>query len=114
MWLLLTLSCVSTIMLSIASITRTSIIQSTIKGIITFEGTNDIMPGRGEDVSDAEILQRMREADDAVLTTKEIADMLPIKRNATLRRLRKLADKNKIRTKSAGSGTVWWLPERAH
>ena len=67
-------------------------------------------PGRKPRVTDGEILGVLRRTDDPVLSTAEVADALPIKRRATLTRLRRLAESGDVSGKQTGGrNTVWWL-----
>lgn len=62
-------------------------------------------------VSDEEILEVFRQADDPVLTTAEITAQVEIERRGLTTRLNKLADDGTIRKKRVGQGAVWWHPE---
>jgi predicted ArsR family transcriptional regulator len=67
-------------------------------------------PGRKPRVTDEEVIAVLRENDDPVLSTAEVADELPIKRRATLTRLQRLAENGVLARKQAGGrNTVWWL-----
>jgi len=63
-------------------------------------------------LSDEAILNAMRAKDDKVLKTAEIADQLPITQNWTSKRLNELESKERVHSKSAGQGRVWWLDEK--
>ncbi|MDS0475709.1 winged helix-turn-helix domain-containing protein [Natrinema sp. 1APR25-10V2] len=66
--------------------------------------------GRGPHATDEDILSVLRTTNDPVLSTAEIADQLPIKRRATLDRLRALEDTGLVESKRIGGrNTVWWL-----
>lgn len=66
--------------------------------------------GRKPRVTDADLIAVLREAEDPVLSTAEIADRVPIKRRGTLRRLRNLEDVGVLESKQIGGrNTVWWL-----
>ncbi|WP_436931826.1 hypothetical protein [Halosimplex halobium] len=66
------------------------------------------MAGRKPDASDDEIIAVLEEASDPVLSTREVANELPIKQNAAQKRLKRLHDKGRIAGKKAGQGWVWW------
>lgn len=69
-------------------------------------------PGRKPRVSDEELLAVFHDSPDPVLSTREVADELPIGRRATLSRLEALVDDGALRSKSIGGrNTVWWLVE---
>lgn len=75
--------------------------------------SDDAKPGRKPRVSDEEILQLFREADDPVLSTAEVTEQLPIKRSATYKRLTTLRDEGQLTGKEIGGrNTVWWIPDR--
>lgn len=64
-----------------------------------------------DSLSDEAILNVIRRADETVLTTAEIADELPVTQNWTSKRLNELETKERVHSKSAGQGRVWWLDE---
>lgn len=65
--------------------------------------------GRPASVSDEEILRYLRESDDRVLTTREVADGLNVSRRTALRRLSDLADADRVGRKDVGGrSSVWW------
>ena len=64
-----------------------------------------------EGLSDEEILNVIRGADQKVLKTGEIADSLPISQAWTGTRLNELESEGRVHSKSAGRGRVWWLDE---
>lgn len=71
-------------------------------------------PGRKPRVTDEEVLAVLRESDDPVLSTAEVADKLPIKRRATLTRLQRLAENGDLaRKQTGGRNTVWWLADES-
>lgn len=67
--------------------------------------------GRKPRVTDQEILDVFREHQDPVLSTAEVADLLPIKRRGTLNRLRRLEEEEGavVSKQIGGRNTVWWL-----
>jgi predicted transcriptional regulator len=67
------------------------------------------MPGRGEAVSDIEILRVFMVHDDPVLTATEVADNVSITRQACDNRLKQLADEGLLKTKSTGRDRVYWI-----
>jgi len=74
--------------------------------------TDDSKPGRKPRVTDEEILDVFRAADDPVLSTAEVTDRLPIKRSATYKRLVSLRDEGRLDGKDVGGrNSVWWRPE---
>lgn len=72
------------------------------------------MAGRPPAVSDYEILRALdravREAASPVVTTGEITERLPIKREGAGRRLNELAENGLIERKQVGASYVWWIP----
>jgi hypothetical protein len=69
-------------------------------------------PGRSRDVSDETIIDVLRNADDPVLTTAEVADAIDLKHRGTYQRLIELADQDRVQSKKAGAkATVWWIDE---
>jgi len=66
--------------------------------------------GRFEgDVSEDEILEVFADADVPVMTAKEVADKLPIKKDAVVYRLNKMHGDGLVGRKDAGaSAVVWW------
>jgi hypothetical protein len=68
--------------------------------------------GRKRRVTDEEILDLFREADDPVLSTADVAGKLPIGRRGTLDRLGNLVEEGRLEGKDIGGrNRVWWLPE---
>lgn len=67
-------------------------------------------PGRTPRVSDQDILAVFREASEPVLSTRDVADALPIKRRATHDRLNDLVETGGLARKRIGKSTVYWLP----
>lgn len=68
-----------------------------------------------EGLSDEEILnvfrRKLQEEDEKVLRTAEVADELPVSQNWTSKRLNQLETDERVHSKSAGQGRVWWLDE---
>lgn len=73
------------------------------------------MPGRPPAVSDYEIVRAVegvrRATGDPAVTTSEVADRLPIKREGLGRRLNDLADRELVTRKRVGASYIWWLPD---
>jgi hypothetical protein len=66
--------------------------------------------GRKPRVTDRDLLDVFRDAEDPVLSTAEVAESVPIKRRGTLNRLRDLEDAGDLESKQIGGrNTVWWL-----
>jgi len=66
--------------------------------------------GRKPRVTDRDLLDVFRDAEDPVLSTAEVAGAVPIKRRGTLNRLRDLEDAGDLESKQIGGrNTVWWL-----
>ncbi|MFD1643344.1 hypothetical protein [Halohasta litorea] len=62
-------------------------------------------------VSDDDIVDAIREHEDAVLSTSEVADELSLKRRGTLNRLKDLHDEGRIESKTFQDRfAVWWIP----
>jgi hypothetical protein len=74
---------------------------------------NFVVSGRPPAVTDEEIISAIREYDEPVLTTKEVASLIPIEQTGTLERLKTLRSEDKLRGKQVGQyqGWIWWLPE---
>lgn len=70
------------------------------------------MGGRPPAVSDEEILAVLRETAEPFLSTAEIAEEVPIKREGLVRRLNDLADEDQIQRKAVGNSYAWWLSEK--
>lgn len=66
-------------------------------------------------LSDEKILnvfrKKLQEDGEKVLKTAEIADELPISQTWTSSRLNELETDERVHSKSAGQGRVWWLDE---
>ena len=69
------------------------------------------MAGRKPDVTDDEIVTVLRETSEHVLSTYEVAEQLPIKEKATIRRLKELRNEGCISGKQVGRNWVWWIPD---
>ncbi|WP_157969347.1 hypothetical protein [Haloplanus rubicundus] len=71
--------------------------------------------GEGEEddepLSEERILNVIRESDERVLKTAEIAEELPVTQAWTNTKLNELETKGRVHSKSAGSGRVWWLDD---
>jgi hypothetical protein len=61
--------------------------------------------GRKPRVDDDAILDLFRMSAEPVLSTREVADELPIKRRATLNRLQSLSDAGALGSKEIGGGS---------
>ena len=62
-------------------------------------------------VSDGELLEIFREAEDPALTATEVAGQVSIARRSVYDRLKKLEDSGELRSKKVGGRTtVWWYP----
>jgi hypothetical protein len=62
-------------------------------------------------VSDDDIVDAIRDHEDAVLSTSEVADELSLKRRGTLNRLKDLRDEGRIESKTFRDRfAVWWIP----
>jgi DNA-binding transcriptional regulator YhcF (GntR family) len=66
------------------------------------------MAGRKPDVTDEKIISVISQASDPVLSTNEVAERLPIKSNATQKRLKQLHKEERIEGKQAGRSWIWW------
>ena len=72
---------------------------------------DDDGPGRPPEVTDDEILDAFKTADEPVLTASEVADRLPIERRGLLTRLDDLEERGFLRSKKTGGrSAVWWYP----
>lgn len=72
--------------------------------------SEDNTPGRKPQVTEEEILEVFREAEEPVLTAPEVAAGLSIGRRALHNRLKQLEEKDQLVSKQAGRSTVWWSP----
>ncbi len=73
---------------------------------------NSSKGGRKPRAADRDILDVFRSSSDPVLSTAEVAESLPIKRRATLNRLRRMSQDGDLKSKQIGGrNTVWWLVE---
>lgn len=69
-------------------------------------------PGRKPTVSDEEIFEVFRTAEDPVLTTAEVAAEVDIGHRGVYQRLSRLTKEGYLESKKVGhSGSVWWHPE---
>jgi len=69
------------------------------------------MAGRTPKVSDEEIINCIREADEPFVTAKEIAGAVSLSRQAVNQRLNDLHSSGVVDKKSTGSGVGWWVAE---
>lgn len=68
------------------------------------------MVGRPKKVSDNEVMEVLREADDPVMTAREIGDALGESRRTLHRRLDELHDEGLVEKKTVGGrSVVWWI-----
>lgn len=67
------------------------------------------MAGRPPDVGDDEILQIFKKSGEHVMFTGEVADHLPIGRDAVRKRLDELNEQGELHKKQRGTAIVWWL-----
>lgn len=67
-------------------------------------------PGRSPDVEDVQFIDVLRSREDPVLTTKEIAQELPIGERAVIKRLTTLHNRGLVERKDVGGNSVWWVP----
>lgn len=64
---------------------------------------------QGEKISEQDILKAFDVTDDPFLTATEIADQLPVSRQAVNYRLEKMFEKGKVDKKKTGARSVgWW------
>lgn len=71
-------------------------------------------PGPKPTVTDDELLQLFREAEDPVLSTAEVAKQVTLKRRSVYDRLVSLRDDGYLKGKEiGGKNTVWWLSDEA-
>lgn len=73
------------------------------------------MAGRPPAVSDYEVIHAVQrawqESGDPAVTTSEVAEHVPIKREGLGRRLNDLASLGLVNRKSVGASYIWWVPE---
>lgn len=68
--------------------------------------------GRGERVSDEEILAIFARIDSPVASTNEVAEQVDLGRRGTLKRLNELAEEGRIQRKKIDERRiVWWNPK---
>jgi len=72
------------------------------------------MPQGRRTVSDDEIIEHMRTADDPAFTTKEVAAAFDMGTEGMRGRLNQLADEGRIHRKKPSSRTVIWWTKQAH
>lgn len=70
------------------------------------------MAGRKKVASDEDILAVLAGTEDPVLSTKEVAENLPIKRAGTYSRLKELEDAELVASKKIANGTAWWITDQ--
>ena len=69
--------------------------------------------GRDKTVGDERFLQILLEADDPVLGTTEIADIVGFSTNTGAQnRLDELEDRGLVGSKRIGNGLAWWITDR--
>lgn len=69
-------------------------------------------PGRDPTVADDEILDVFYDAEDPVLSTREVANAIGIGRRGSYSRLENLATDGPLQRKKFDNKlTVWWLPD---
>lgn len=69
-------------------------------------------PGPKPSVTDEELLQIFREADDPILSTAEVAEQVSLARRSVLDRLKALQEGGQLEAKEIGGrNTVWWLSD---
>lgn len=73
--------------------------------------TDQSPAGRPPATTDQQIIDIIETAPDPVLTTKEIAEELPIGERSLRTRLTQLAEENEIVTKKVGRSRVWYAVE---
>lgn len=69
------------------------------------------MAGRPENTTDKEILDFFRESEDPVFSTGEVADALSYSQPGMFKRLTRLEEDGKIKSKKLGGTKAWWLAE---
>lgn len=70
-----------------------------------------LMGGRKETVSDAEILQLFEDADEPILSTSDVADLIDFSNRGANTRLYRLHDQGHLGLKQAGKTNVWWITD---
>ena len=69
-------------------------------------------PGPIPDTSDEDIIEAIENGDTPVLTTRDVADALPISRRAVSNRLNRLHDEGRVESMDVGpKAKVWWVEE---
>jgi len=69
------------------------------------------MAGRPEDTTDREILTFFRESEDLVFSTGEVAAAFSYSQPGMFKRLIKLEEAGKVKSKKLGGTKAWWLAE---
>ncbi len=62
-----------------------------------------------QQVTDAEIKNRIEEVSEPVASAVEIAAAFPVTRTAINKRLNQLHEAGEVQRKDVGSGYVWWV-----
>lgn len=73
---------------------------------------NRHMVGRTRSVSDAEIIEAIKDSADPVVGASEVADTVGLTRQRVNELLNNLEDEGLLRSKQLGSGVAWWLADR--
>ena len=69
-------------------------------------------PGRKRRVSNDELIAVFRDADDPVLTSREVSESVSIGHSGVKKRLDALHDDERLHKKKVGGrATVWWVPD---
>lgn len=69
------------------------------------------MAGRDKEVPDRVILRVFEEHSDLILSTREVAERLPISRRGTHPRLLELEDRGLLDSKKVGRSKAYWLTD---
>lgn len=69
-------------------------------------------PGPDPSVTDEELLKVFQDAEDPVLSTREVAEQVSLSRRSVYDRLVALRDGGKLEGKRVGGrNNIWWVPD---
>jgi hypothetical protein len=77
------------------------------------DGSPDYQRLSTRTVSDDEILEVFKSADEQYLSTADVAEELPIGKRAVHPRLDDLKEVGRLEKRSIGAGSTWWVPENS-
>jgi predicted transcriptional regulator len=66
--------------------------------------------GRNPTISDDDIIDLIRDHEDAVVSTMELAELMGMTREGALKRLHSLEDKGELEHQTIGDTYAWYIP----